>query len=347
MKVYFSVIAVMGMLFAVRNSNVATTRRIKNTLFWLVWIMLILVTGLRYMVGKDYLHYSYNYIAYMRQPLDITDQLALTLTARLAHWIHDDYATWFFLMAVITYVPVALVLKKESIAVGLSTVFFVFLGCWHGAFNIVKQTAAMGFILWGYQYLRDRRFWPWCVACGVATLFHMTAVFVIPLYFLVGNTISGKKTLMTIVIGIAIAVSYDQLFALMRWMRETEGIGTGNYSTHQLNILRVLVHCAPPVMVTLLMKHYDREDKAFCTLYNMAVLNAVLNVATMQSAYLHRYAAYTLPFGALFIPYLSKPFSKSNRILFWTVMFLLYGAFWAYDLYKGSTTVEFHWIFER
>ena len=347
MKVYFCVLVVMALLFTIRNSNLVSTQRIKNTVFWMVWIMLIVVTGLRYMVGTDYLQYSHNYKYYLSQDLSLTNQMALGLVARVASWIYDDYATWFFLMSIISFVPIAIVIKREGIAVGISTVFFVLLGCWHGAFNLVKQTAAVAFLFWGYPYLRDRKFWKWCITCCVASLFHMTAIMMLPVYFLVGNTISWKRVLVILGVGIFVALSYDKLFSVMEWMRDSDNISNQKYSQHQLNFLRVLVYCAPPLMASFCLKWYDRADKSFCVLYNISILNAVLNVATMGSAYLHRFVVYTLPFSALFIPYLSKPFKQKTRVLFWIAMVALYAVFWGYDLYKGSTTVEFHWIFER
>jgi len=114
-----------------------------------------------------------------------------------------------------------------------------------------------------------------------------------------------------------------------------------------LNIFRVLVNCAPAAMATVLLNYYDLKDKKFCMLYNLSLFNAVLNVGTMNSAYLNRFALYTIFYNALFIPYLVKPFKKNTRIFIWTVMLALYFVFWLYDLYKVPATKSFSWIFER
>ncbi len=348
MAVYFCVLIVLGGIFTVRNSNLVQTKKNRDLLFVLAWVLITLVAGLRYQVGTDYMQYSRNYLGYKSQTLMLLEQPALTIVALLSSVIYDDYATWFFLMAAISFIPVAYVIYTNSSALGISTVFFLLLGCWHTSFNVVKQAAAVAVVFLGYRSLVDRRFWQWCIVCLIGAMFHITAILMIPVYFLVGPKFSWTRVLLIIVTGYIISVSYESLFDTMKFLSDSMSESTtSSYGSEQLNSLRVLVNCAPVILATALIRFYDLQDKQFCTLYNMSVLNAVLNVATMNSAYLNRFATYTLVFNVLFIPYLSKPFKKSSRIIVWIVLLLLYMAFWAYDLYKCSDTVNFQWIFSR
>lgn len=348
MEVYFCVLIALGGIFLVRKSNLASTSKRKEILYVLAWIILLLVAGLRYRVGTDYVHYAVNYRYYQIRDISLLNQPALTVVAWVSSLIYDDYATWFFIMAVLTVVPVAYVVRKESIAPGLSTVFFVLLCCWHVSFNLVKQAAATAVIFMGFQFLRDRKFWKWCVICALATLFHVSAILMIPLYFLMTPRITWRHTLLLIAAGVVISLVYEALFSVMEFLRGSASETLDStYGSEQLNILRVLVHCAPPALVTVLMKWHDKEDRQFATLYNISVFNAVLNVATANSAYLNRFAVYTSIFNVLFVPYLLKPFKKESRTWLWALILALYGVFWAYDLYKCSATVNFYWIFQR
>lgn len=349
MIVYYSVLlSLLGIFFVHSKTNLSSNKTITKWLYAVAWIVLIAVAGLRYQVGKDYIQYSINYSYYLTRAVEFINQPALTLVAWIARFLHNDYATWFFLMAIITSVPVAYVVKKESIAVGFSTILFLLLGCWHTSFNIVKQSAAASIIFMGYRSLVDRKFWKWTLFCFIASLFHVTALFMIPLYFLIDNKINWRKTGTIIIAGVLITLLYEELFNIMGALRGDSATSISSaYGTEQLNVLRILAHCAPPLLASVLLKHFDKGNSDFCVLYNISLFNAVLNIVTAKSAYLNRFSIYTLLFNILFIPYLVKPFKKNSRFLVAGVITVLYSVFCFYDLYKGSTTVDFYWIFQR
>lgn len=348
MIVYFLVVFMVGICFTVRNSNLAVQKRTKEFWYILAWIILFLVLALRYNVGTDYPHYARNYRFYIAMDLDFSDALGASLIAKFGSIFYDDYAMWFFIMGVITVVPCALIIRRESIAVCLSSILYVVLCCWHTSFNIVMQSAATSVLLLGLPLLRERKFVKWCLLCLLATLFHVTAVIMIPVYFLITPKVTWTRSITLLFIGLAITLLYDELFALMETIsgKASETVDS-TYGSLQLNSLRVLVNCAPVVLALMLLKYLDLKDPKFCLLFNLSMFNAVLNIGTMNSAYLNRFTVYTIIYNALFIPYLAKPFKRKSRIIFWSVLLLLYGAFWAYDLYKCADTVQYYWIFQR
>lgn len=348
MAVYFGVLGAVGCCMVLRRSNLARSRRMKDLYYALAWMILMFVAGLRYQVGTDYPHYVRNYSMYLERSLNLLQNPAMTVVAWISELLNGDYTTWFFIMSALTCIPVAVMLRKESVASGLSTVLFVVLCCWHTSFNIVKQSAAMAFIMLGFRHLMNRNFKRWCLFCVMGAMFHVSALLMIPVYFLIDSKVTWKRCVLLITVGIVITLAYESLFGLMGVLRGTTSESlASSYGARDLNILRVLVNCAPCVFALVLLKHYDLNDRRFCILFNLSLLNAVLNVATMGSAYLNRFALYTIPFNALFIPYLVRPFKKRSRGIIWSVLFALYTAYWAYDLYKGSTTRVFQWIFQR
>lgn len=348
MIVYFLVIALVGACFTVRNSNLAIRKHTKEFWYFAAWMILLLVLALRYNVGTDYPHYARNYAYYVAMDIEYSDALGASLIAKIGALLWDDSAMWFFIMGILTVIPCALVIRRESISVCLSSMLYVILCCWHTSFNIVMQSAATSILLLGLPCLRERKFIKWCILCLIASVFHITAIVMIPVYFLVSPKVTWTRSFMLLGIGLTITFLYDQLFALMETIsgKASETVDS-TYGAEQLNLLRVLVNCAPTVLAVCLLKYLPLQDKKFCVLFNLSLFNAVLNVGTMNSAYLNRFAVYTIIFNALFIPYLAKPFKRKSRIMFWSALFILYGAFWAYDLYKCADTVQYYWIFQR
>lgn len=347
MTVYFVVL--IYVLFCVAVFSVRSVPpRIKSVLFFSAGFVLLMVAGLRYQVGTDYAAYQYNYSSYLNGEVSVLSQPVLAIVARLSALIYNDYSTWFFLMAVLTLVPIFVTVRNKSINIGFSLLLFVLMGPWHTSFNIVKQSAAMAVLFAGYSFLIERRLWAWLALCLAAAMVHVSALFMIPIYFLARPEFSWKHIILCIGIGVVIMFVYEPLFMLMDALKaETGGTVSSEADevTTGVNILRVLVSLAP--FVFFLLKKYDFTDKEFCVLFNMSLINAVLSVASSQSIYINRIVIYTNIFNIMFYPYLLRPFGKNARLMMYALIFALYLVFWSYDLYKCSDTAQFYWIFDR
>ncbi len=347
MIVYFIVLAYI--IFCVAMYSVKSIPpRIKSMLFFTAGFVLLMVSGLRYMVGTDYAAYRYNYAGYLNGDISIFAQPVLSLVARVSSLIYNDYSTWFFLMAVLTLVPILITIKNKSTNIGFSLILFILMGPWHTSFNIIKQSAAMAILFTGYSFLLDRRFWMWLLLCLVAALVHVSALFMIPIYFLARPEFSWKHIFFCIALGVVVMLLYEPLFLVMDALKTETGGNISSESevmTTEVNPLRILVSLAP--FVFFLLKKYDFTDKVFCVLFNMSLVNAVLSVASSQSIYINRIVIYTNIYNIMFYPYLLRPFGKKARLMMYVFIVALYFVFWSYDLYKCSDTVQFRWIFER
>lgn len=347
MAVYYVVL--IYLLFCVAVFSVKSMPpRIKSVLFFSAGFVLLMVAGLRYRVGTDYAAYQYNYTVYLNGEVSLLSQPVLALVARLSSLIYNDYATWFFLMAALTMIPIFVTIRNKSLNIGFSLILFVLMGPWHTSFNIVKQSAAMAVLFAGYSFLTERRFWAWLILCLVAAMVHVSALFMIPIYFLARPEFSWKHVILCLALGFVVMLIYEPLFLVMDALKSETGgtISSGSdVVTTEVNFLRVMVSLAP--FAFFLLKKYDFTDKEFCVLFNMSLVNAVLSVASSQSIYINRIVIYTNIFNIMFYPYLLRPFGKNARLMVYALIFALYLVFWSYDLYKCSDTVQFYWIFDR
>lgn len=348
MNVYLSMFALICALLIIHRRS-GFSKNAKRLFYFFVAMILLLVAGFRYRVGTDYTNYQRNYYSYKTRDVNLFSQPALSIVAHIAAFLFDDFATWFFLMSVITITPVMKGISDNSISVELSVIMYLLLGCWHFSFNLVKQCAAASILFVAYPALRDKKLVKWCIACLIASMFHISALLMIPVYFLVSPTITTKRTVLIICVGIITLLSYDYLFDLIDFLKQGESVVSRKWdvSTDSVNILRILVHCVPIVLCGLLYKEYNAKDKDFSCLFNISLLNAMLNIGSMNSIYLNRFCCYTNIFNVLFIPVLLKPLRKRRYWWVTPIALVLYFAFWVYDLYKGSSTVDFYWIFNR
>ena len=318
-------------------------------MYFFIALMLICVSGFRYYVGTDYYNYAKDYYLFKNNDIDFLNQPALAIVSKICSYIYDDYASWFLIMSIITVLPVIVCIIKRNQNIKLCILFYIILGCWHLSFNIVKQAAAASVLLCGYVYLKDRKLKQWFFVCILASTFHISAIIMFPVFFLIDNKINHKRIVLVLLIGIIVALSYDRLFDIIVVLKQGKSVVSeySNTKNNAVNFLRIMVNCAPIIFFYTLNRRYKKNMcKDFYCLYYLSFLNAVLNIASMRSVYLYRFCCYTNIYNIFFLPLLLELLLKKERFIKYIII-SFYIIFWWYDLYKGSTTVEYNWIFSR
>lgn len=362
------IVLVIAFSYNIRDKQLTFGRRhIDNDSFCLFFIAvcLVLVSGLRYRVGTDYLQYSKNYSLYKEIRLE---NFGCRIVAVIASWINDDYSTWFFLMALITIGLCLYSVSKQKENWQLAVILYLFMGYWHSSFNIVKQSLAMAILLSCQNFLFSKKFVKWAIACIIAALFHVSAVIMIPIYFLLTRKVTKRQIILIVFVGVFISVGYEQLFRFMDILKLNDGSVSldSDIGTRQVNSLRVLVNVIPALFIIPLWNKYSKYNFDYTketitgrtsvieqygaklnVWSNFALLNAVLCVATHNSVYLSRFCYYTGIFNLFFVPFALKEISLKGKRIIYGILLVCFFLYWSYDLFKGSTTVTFHWIFER
>ena len=345
MVVYFCTLGLILLSFKINRKRLA---RISVCVF--SCILLISIAGLRYYVGTDYGNYLYDYQDTVRGgfSLSLLSQPALPLLALFCNKIGGGYELWFFILSCITIIPVFLVIYKNKDPVFFPIIFYLFLGCWHQSFNVVKQTAAASILFYGYFYICDKKLFRWIICCLIASLFHITAVLMIPVYFLARKRVNFISILIILFVGIIFLFSYDRLFNLAAALKQGTAVVASGSATKEnsVNILRVLVQCCPLLLYLIAKRKYKLRDNNNSVLLTLSLINAVLSICAMRSIYLFRFCLYTNIFNVLFISRLLE-FIKRRHTLLVAVIILLYFAFWIYDLYKDPATNVYKWILSR
>jgi hypothetical protein len=105
------------------------------------------------------------------------------LNRLLALFVHNSvvmYGIYSFLMLV----PVVLFIYRYCADVWLSTWLYVTVTFFYTIMNFVRQGMAVSIILLGYKFLREKKTIPFLAIVLLATMFHKTALIMIPVYFL-------------------------------------------------------------------------------------------------------------------------------------------------------------------
>ncbi len=348
MTVYYFVLLALVSLYLL--SRTVQFRKYTGLFVLIGMGILIAVSGLRYEVGVDYPAYVILYEHYKAADFSLFCQPALSLIAMLSSCVMDDYAAWFFLMAALTGGFVGCGIARSSSDAMLSLLFFVVMGMWHGSFNGVKQYAAVAIVFWAHTFIAERRLWSWSAACLAASLFHFSALLMLPMYFFARRRLDAWLLAAIGAFGLFVWGWGLSLFDVAAFLKGGEDVTTA-YSengSRDVHILRVLVQCCVPALY-LFLRYVDKgfDHVKMRTAVFFSLLNAVLFVAAQGSVYLLRFCLYTDVYNILLLPYALTRFKASIRFFLTAAAIALYGVFWYVDLAKTPATAEFRWIFQR
>ena len=360
MAIYLSVLSLIVTAMVIYNFPRAP-KWLKNGALVFSCLLLVVISGLRYNVGTDYMNYMWMYDGYSGEdPITIYEKPGLHLIGRIAAFIYNHHTTWFIMMALLTVSLFFFGIKKYSVNVTMSVFLFIFLGVWHGSFNTVKQHAAAAIFFASFPFLYKKDFLSWMFSCVLATFFHEASLIMLPMYFIF--TFEHKYMPYFIVaLGLAAFVGKDIIIFAVDILKANEkSMGDTEIINQGVGTIRTIVSCAPVFFYCLFCQPNDfiahemigenvkdfehKTDKKFNCLLNIAIFSAVMSVALSSSVYFIRLLIFFDVFNVLFVPYLVKPFNKEKKNVFTVLILALYCVFWWVDITKAST-VNYQWVF--
>ncbi len=348
----FAAIATRQYNVAIATNNLSGKSEKKNftSYYFFVFLcvaLLACVAGLRYYVGTDFGSY---YWAYPRWESQFGarwrnwDEPGLSTLAKVLYPISQDGASFIFVTAVLTICIFVFTISKNTDDFFFAAMLYIFTS-WIGCFNGVRQFLAAAILFAGHKLILERKFLKFCFVVFIASSFHITALIMLPMYFLITPVLDLKKITFILVAGIAMIYSYDFLFKILGIMKDSEtGGADSNYAQREIHPLRIVIAFAPIVLYFFLLfqkKHFTGKENFYM---GFIFVRAAVIFGTSNSAYLNRASIYFAPFIALTLPLLVKKFPKNQQALLKAIILVLYFIVWYYVDVSG---LKWHWIWDR
>jgi len=180
-------------------------KSLNRTSFWLPLIALTLFAGARsYRVGTDTGIYTKKFnnqlnVEYFR----FNENVEFGYQA-LEYAILNMTSDYFWLLIITSLIVIYCylkVIKRYSIDYWFSVFLFITSGTYTFFFNGLRQGLAMAVFSLALPYLLEKRFIPYLIVCVIASLFHVTALFMIPFYFIVNVKVKPLNKMLLVFIG--------------------------------------------------------------------------------------------------------------------------------------------------
>lgn len=356
---YITILLVFGFLcIAQRNivksigiNNETVTKKTSVTTFFfvLVAIVLIFVAGFRYYVGSDYGGYFKgfgHYAASFWSSLKELNEPGIAFVAKIVSFFSSNGMTFVFVCSFITIVLFLSTIYKNTDMLLLATLLYIFMGCWHGSFNGVRQYLAAAIIFSGVKFIKTRQFWKYALIVFIAFLFHASAIIMIFPYFIAYNKINFRNITLLIIASVIILFSSSELLDLAGLILRDDFSIENKYITTSVSILRVLVAVVPAVFFILVYsgRSISKEQRFWI---NFLIINGIVMFATSNSTYFARMGIYTAPFSTLGIAELVKGLKPREKKVFPVVIVVAFFLFWLYSIQSSGALNNFQWIFGK
>ena len=355
--VYFAVLAVVIALGSAAEANPKSCLTRKGICIrpdpgaaLIISVVLILVSGLRYRVGTDFMAYYRNRVTDLNvvwRSLITFKEPGIKLLSFLSHKIYDDGQSLIFLSALITIGLYCWTIYRYHTMYLIGMLLYLFLGDWQGSFNGVRQYLAAAILFAGHRFILDRKLWQYCLVVFVATLFHTTAIVMILPYFLFCRKPDITQLVLLTIGAIVMRFSYGIIFDLISsYKGSVLNVEGDPYLSNSVNIFRILVAFIP-VVIYIVFCNKEKHTREQNFYINAVFFNAFSMMAGMGSTYLARIGIYTSAALSIGIGHVFQLIDdEQTRKITMCMSMGVYLLYWLYSL-QGRSLANFHWIFAQ
>ena len=164
---------------------------LKDVFIFLTFIIISAFFALRFDVGPDY----HNYVLYFKDVttgifnLPRTDYLALLFLSQIFSFSEFGFIFFFAFYSSISVMLIILAIRDRFITPSLF--FFLTYGFLFMGFDRIRQFLALTIFIYAFKDVLNNRFKSYCFKIFIASFFHVSAIFLLPIYFLSKIKIHG------------------------------------------------------------------------------------------------------------------------------------------------------------
>ncbi len=210
-----------------------------------LFLLLVGASALRIYTGNDYQTYISHFHDIYRGNYVVTERgFNLVVTAVYRFFQKECYLVIFGIFAFLTVGVFLKALYDQSVDFSMSFFLFMMLGAYFQTYNTVRYYFALAIVLYSMRYILRKQYIRFLITILIASLFHKTALIVIPLYLLAVIRWKWQHLMIAgllAISGLFFQEQYMTLFVRLypSYVNEEEYLASGGFSI--INVLRCAV----------------------------------------------------------------------------------------------------------
>ena len=272
----------------------------------MAFTQLFLVMALRNHTGFDYNMYT---VGFGRMNADGFStltykdwEIGFVVMTKILGMFLPDYIWYIAFLSIIAIVPAAVFIARHSEMPWLSTILYVNLFIYFMEMNFLRQMIAVSLIMLAWSFIKRNNFILFPLTVLVASVFHQTVIFILPVYFLIKMQPKMKEL---IVYGYFILWFYmaSEGFIDIITSFYHEEYNESEFLTEGLSFVYAVFPLAVTASAFILVKlgtvNITSENKY---LINLSLICTILMVAMSKHSIFERFSYYFIIFIILLVP---------------------------------------------
>lgn len=347
-------LVIMGLIYESINSltKIKFNRQIP-VYFYIIpsFLLLFFISAFRGDFTTDYKNYSdrfqsvkyYSFSELLKYDFKI--ETGYLVFNKLINFFTDDHLYLFIITTLIILICFYYQLRKYSVNVWLSVLMFVTVGSYYVSFNITRQIMTAGIIFMGSKYLYERKFFRYVFVVLTASLFHQTALIMIPFYFILNLKINFKNISLVTIGSVVIAIFFDNILSF------TQTIAYSNYTDSSYgmtgaSIGNAVLPVAFAVFALLHVKKLDPNNNMHRVWFNATFFYAVFRALSLQVLMVERISYYMASYTLLLIPFLFLKMKNKHLRFIYTMVLIATLILYNYIVFYDSVFNPYYFVWE-
>lgn len=351
MTVYFFLytLILLGTPILTNSNRTPEKKRKKSTIY--ITLLITLVIGLRHpSMGWDLQYqmpYGYFWSFEGISKLSFADVISGTpwqnyewgfiLYNKLLSYVSVNESWLLFMSAILSYVPVGIMIGRHSKDPVFSWILYLGLPCFLMPFSGLRQGIAIGIVTLSFRYIQQRKPIKFAIVILIASLFHSSALIALITYPLYHLKLKPKIRIWSIPVLMFVYVLRRPLFVVAsRLFKKNARIDDNNAITLFLVFTLIYMFC------TVFLKNDDQESAGFLNLFYFACICQAFGGVSQLAM---RVGFYFMPPLVIALPGIVKNMSANYRIISRTAVMTIFVLYGLYALYSSSWPMAYPYHF--
>lgn len=202
----------------IRGQVVNVDKRNERAIVAFFVILLFLICFRDESIGADTMQYKYHFekISELQwsEVWNYGYEIGFVVLYKLVASIFKEYRAVMIIVALLSFVPIAMLYRKNNKNAYVAIVFFITFGFAFGAFAGARQPIALAIIALAYPKIKEKKFWHFLCAVLIALLFHQSAFFALFLYPLYHVKLKMKDVMLFLTFVGGVFIFRKQIFSV-------------------------------------------------------------------------------------------------------------------------------------
>ncbi|WP_025691361.1 EpsG family protein [Paenibacillus zanthoxyli] len=319
--------------FSTPDVSLPATVRPNRLLFLATAILFCIVSGLRKNIGDTemYIH-SYLTDDFTWQYVWTNDDIGFNIFQKILKMYTNDPQYMILITAVITNILIIMMLYKYARLFELGVYIYITSGAFIVSMNGIRQYLATSIVFAATKYLFEGNWKKYIPVVLFASLFHQSALILIPIFFIVRRKAWTASTLLLLGVAVLIVFGYSQFSeVLFSAIKDTQYGVYQTLSEGGANIVRVAFFGLPLVIAYLGRKKLSATFPDIDIIVNMSLIGFVLMLVATQNWIFARLAIYFTLYQILLTAWMVKAFRRKDQKLVYLVILIVYLIYFFYE----------------